>query len=280
MTEISVPSYTKINLTLEVGPRRADGYHPLDSVVRVIDLRDALTLRAAERITVTCSDPAVPCDERNTAYKAAKIFFERAGIKSGAAIHIEKHIPSQAGLGGGSGNAAAVLSALNRLYEANLTTDDLSRMGAEVGSDVPLFFRGPLLRMRGRGEITENLPYDLSMSLVIIKPKAGVSTAEAYRALDRRVSIPEFNVSEKMIKALAAGGDVWKYVSNDFESVCDLPEIAEAKRLLTGAKAICMSGSGSAVYGVYDPDEARKVYESIKDGRECYLCGGYEADNE
>ncbi|MBQ7524956.1 MAG: 4-(cytidine 5'-diphospho)-2-C-methyl-D-erythritol kinase [Abditibacteriota bacterium] len=280
MTEISVPSYAKINLTLEVGPKRADGYHFLDSVVRIIDLRDTRTLRMSETLTVTCYDPEVPCDERNTAYKAAKIFFERTGIKSGAAIHIEKRIPSQAGLGGGSGNAAAVLSALNDMYEANLTTDDLSRMGAEVGSDVPLFFKGPLLRMRGRGEITENLPYDLPMWLVIIKPKAGVSTADAYRNLDKRARVPEFNISEKMIDALATGGDVWKYVSNDFESVCDLPEIGEAKNLLAGAKAVCMSGSGSAVYGVYDADEAQKVYERIKDGRECYLCGGYEADNE
>ena len=268
-------SFAKVNLTLEVGPRRPDGYHDIDSVVRIIDLCDNITLLPAEGISVSCSDPKVPCDERNTAYKAAKIFFERSGIASGASIHIEKNIPSEAGLGGGSGNAAAVLEALNELFETGYDNKTLAEMGAEIGSDVPLFFFGPLLRMRGRGEIAEHLDYDLPVSLVIIKPDAGVSTAAAYKALDGRESVADFNKSEEMIEALKVGGDVWQYASNDFEAVCDLPEIAEAKAALCeSAKAVRMSGSGSAVFGVYEPADAERVYEKLKNGYRCYLCGG------
>ena len=152
-------AYAKVNLTLAVGEKRPDGYHEVVSVMQRVSLHDTLTAeRTASGISLTCSDPALPAGEENLAHRAATLFFRETGITGGAALALEKSIPSQAGLGGGSSDAASVLLALRRLYAPALSDTALEAMAAALGSDVPFCVRGGTCLAEGRGEILTDLP--------------------------------------------------------------------------------------------------------------------------
>lgn len=272
MGKVKLPSYAKINLTLDVSTLRPDGYHDIDSVVTVIDLADEIeAARADSGIEVQVEwDFSAPSGRDNTIYRAAEVFFEMTGIRGGARFVLRKRILTQAGLGGGSGNAATAISALNRLYDAKLTQEEMCAMGARVGSDVALFIVGGTVRMRGRGELVDALPDAPELNLVIIKPDAGVSTAWAYAELDKadRQASGASDAAERAIRS----GDRAALVdslSNDFQ-----PIIYRAKRGIArcgeklmdaGAEAALLAGSGSSVFGVFGSEEiARSRARTIK----------------
>ena len=252
-------SYAKVNLTLEVSSLRPDGFHDIDSVVSVIDLCDEMVAaRADSGIQVTAGwDEPGPWGRDNTVYQAADVFFKTTGIKGGAHFLVRKRILSQAGLGGGSGNAATAISALDRLYDTRLSTTDMCAMGAQVGSDVPLFIVGGTVRMRGRGEIVEPLPDAPELNIVVVKPDAGVSTAWAYAELDR-VERQANRTSDAAEHAIRSGdrAALLGCLSNDFQPVIfsanrDILRCAE-KLMDAGAKIAVLCGSGSSVFGVFE----------------------------
>ncbi|MBQ9414472.1 MAG: 4-(cytidine 5'-diphospho)-2-C-methyl-D-erythritol kinase [Clostridia bacterium] len=254
---VRVTAPAKINLTLYVEGKRADGYHELTSVFQTVTLADTVILEQADHIKLSCSDPALPTDERNTAHRAAAAFFAATGIQGGATIHIEKRIPQQAGLGGGSADAAGVLVGLNALYDAGLSTADLCRIGASVGADVPFCVAGGTAMVTGIGEILRPLPPMPDCAIAIVKPPIGVSTKEAYQAVDALPKSPADR--DAMCRALQNGDliAIARLLDNDFERALCLPEVERAKDQLRSFSplGVSMSGSGSAVFALFDREE-------------------------
>lgn len=274
MREITLASYAKVNLTLEVCDRRADGFHDIDSVVQVIDIRDEITVREAPDgvIEVTTDAPGVPSGPGNLVYKACEAFIRATGLRVGARFDLRKRIPAQAGLGGGSGNAAAAVASMDRLYECGLGEAELARIAASVGSDAALFITGGTVRMRGRGDLIDPLPDAPEMHIVVVRPDTGVSTAWAYAELDRRGHRPSSAASDLAEKAVRAGDKqaLLRALSNDFDAVvCEtLAEVRWAKDSLLdcGARAALLAGSGSAVFGVFGSASlAEDAAEQLRD---------------
>lgn len=249
-------AYAKINLTLDVVGKRDDGYHLLETVMQTVSLCDVVSVEKFDDIVITCSEPAVPVDERNSCHKAARVFFERTGISGGARIDIEKHIPSEAGLGGGSSDAAAVLSMLNEIYDARLSYSELEELAAKVGADVAFCVRGGTAVCSGIGEDMERLAGVPERWVLLVKPDFGVSTPEAYRLFDEKGSV-SIHGTEAFLRALRDDGNPYEFLSNDLEAALCNMEIAKIRReLLTlGAEAAQMTGSGSCVFGVFENED-------------------------
>ncbi|MGB7188944.1 MAG: 4-(cytidine 5'-diphospho)-2-C-methyl-D-erythritol kinase [Acidobacteriaceae bacterium] len=190
----TVRSFSKINLGLAIGPRRADGFHGLTTLYQTLAAHDLVTVTlrpaTASSVLLTCSDDRVPCDDRNTAFKAVQLSLEALGAMADVTIHIEKRLPVQAGLGAGSANAAAALVALDRELKAHgvapLTSPERLRIAAEVGSDVPLFLIGGAVLGVGHGEEVYPMPDIPPAPCVIALPEIGVSTPQAFRDWDAR----------------------------------------------------------------------------------------------
>ena len=262
MKRVTRNAHAKINLTLDVGPRRPDGYHSVRSVMQMVTLHDTLTVTSAPspgvRLSVTGDEAGgVPADETNLVHKAAvrlqKIAAARgvlAGHRSGLHIDLHKRIPSQAGLGGGSSDAAAALLAVNDLFGLHLSPDRLIGIGAVLGADVPFFLIGGTALAEGLGEeLTPLPPLDPGWPLLIVKPNAGVSTAAAYAALDTVLNRPSGNATERWLQNRQT-------LSNDFEAVIlpAYPEVAAAYALLSrtaeGGESFrpLLCGSGAALF--------------------------------
>ena len=263
-------AYAKVNLTLAVGEKRLDGYHEVVSVMQRVSLCDTLAAeQTREGITLTCSDPALPSGEENLAHRAASLFFRETGIAGGAALTLEKRIPSQAGLGGGSSDAASALLALRKLYAPALSDTELETMAAALGSDVPFFIRGGTQLATGRGEVLSPLPSLTDGWFVIVKPTESFSTPAMYRRLDEPGSVLVRN-SRYMQDAVAANNvhAVAAELHNSFERVVpkdsSLRTIKDALRA-HGALASLLSGSGSAVFGLFDTETAaRAAVEALR----------------
>ncbi len=262
----------KINLTLDIVGRRPDGYHDLESVMQSVDIADVLhvSVTSGSGIKITTDVPEIPSGPSNTVYKACALFKDAAEVDCGIAVSIEKRIPVEAGLGGGSSNAAAALLALNAMFEDVLTTDELIAVAARVGSDVPYFIAGGTALISGRGELIEELPSAPEMDIVIAKPEKGVSTSWAYGRLAATPGRESLAGTEAMIEAIESGdrSKVVAAMANDFDAVvCEaFPAIAELKRSLLdlGAEFAMLCGSGSGVYGVFDsPDKAKSAAETL-----------------
>lgn len=271
---ITVAAPAKINLTLSVEGVREDGYHLLSSVFQSVTLCDTVTLREAPSLSLSLSDPSLPSDGRNTAYRAAEVFLRSLGRRGGASIRVEKRIPQRAGLGGGSADAAAVLVGLNALYGTRYSPERLREMGLQVGADVPFCLTGGTALVRGIGERITPLPPLPRCAIVIATPRFGVSTKEAYDAVDRARPAPLSQ--EGMCRALAEGDlrGVGERLFNAFERALDLPPIGELKRRMSAFFPLgCgMSGSGSAVFALFaDEAAAMPCYESLSDVPH-YLC--------
>ena len=264
---LTVKAYAKINLWLDITGRRSDGYHTLNTVMRRIDLYDdvVVTTRSGSDITVSCSSPDIPSDERNIAYKAAAAFISGTHKNISVDIRINKRIPVGAGLGGSSADGAAVLIALNELYGRRFDTEELCRIGARLGADVPFCITGGTARCTGIGEITEPLTCSDFAALIAVPPFACL-TAKAYKQYD--VSpIPEksgfdayCNSIGSSLSSLAGG------VYNVFETLYDDDRITALKDSLIAAGALgaCMSGSGSAVFGIFpDIESAKSASEKL-----------------
>lgn len=261
----------KINLTLDITGKRDDGYHLLDSVMQSVSLCDKVTVETAEKISVRCSDDGI-CGDANIAFTAAREFFSASGISAGADIYIEKHIPKAAGLGGGSADAAAVLTALDKLYGTHFDRNKMCEIALRVGADVPFCLFGGTKRVRGVGEDTEDIRTSYNCAFVLLKCRTKLSTGDMYRRTDSATTLPL--CTEKMLCSLAEG-DIFKIsesVGNAFLSVCDI----SAERTVlenAGALGTGLSGSGPTVFGIFgDADSAGKAAEKLqKAGFEAYF---------
>ncbi len=259
MRSVTLRSPAKINLGLAVGPRRPDGYHDITTIFVPLDFGDTVRIeRRAAGITLRCSDPTLPTNEGNLAWRAARAFFPASRLITGCAISITKRIPVGSGLGGGSSNAAATLLGLNRLHGNPLAPRALRRIAARLGSDVACFlYPGPTVG-RGRGERLR--PIGLPrLHLLLHFPGHPVPTAWAYAALDRsrRRGLTRSVFSPKMLSLRLRRNELDKaaaLIQNDFEPVVFRahPGLARAraKFLESGAWAAALSGSGSTVYGL------------------------------
>ena len=258
MTTLFEPAFAKINLTLDVLGKRPDGYHDLKSVMQTISIRDdiEIDLDTGKPWKLISSKEGIPEDETNLAWKAARVYFDRIGKEpDGLEIRITKRIPSQAGLGGGSADAAAVLRALNKHYGEPLSILALAELGSLVGSDVPFCTLCGTAMVEGRGERLRKLPDMPDCVLVICKPEFSVSTPELFKMIDEKVigKRPDHSAMES---ALLAGdlGKVAENVWNVFDPVVtqDHLELNYIKSIFNsyGSVAQQMTGSGSAVYAI------------------------------
>jgi 4-diphosphocytidyl-2-C-methyl-D-erythritol kinase len=246
----------KINLYLRITGRRPDGYHLLDSLMIPVSLYDEIEVEVGSgqpEIIVTCDDPAIPGNETNLAYKAAALLCREAGVSTRVSLHLRKRIPAGAGLGGGSSDAAAVLKSVNMLLSLGLTEAQLGALAARLGADVPFFIPCRPARVEGIGEILTAVPALPWRWLVIVVPPFGVSTPWAYHRFD------ELSLAE--MPSTPPGRDRaghWPppgFLVNDLERavLSAYPLIGQLKNQLLsfGAEGALMSGSGSAVFGVF-----------------------------
>lgn len=274
MTTLYEGAFAKLNLTLDVLGKREDGYHDIKSIMQTISIRDDVEIDVGTGApwTLECSQEGIPTDERNLAWKAAKVYCD--GLKkdpNGLTIRITKRIPSGAGMGGGSADAAAVLRALNRHYGNPLSILALAELGAQVGSDVPFCVLCGTAMCEGRGELLRKLPDMPDCVFVVCKPEFSVSTPELYKKIDR-VAIPKHPDHMAMESALLAGdaAKVADLIYNVFDPVvtADHLEINYIKSICNsyGALGMQMTGSGSAVYAIMPSFEyAAVVCNMLKD---------------
>ena len=261
---MKVKAYAKINLTLDVTGRREDGYHLLDTVMQSVSLWDEVEITPLREpvVRLRSNKKYLPTDTKNTAYRAAALFFRHTGLENaGAEISLRKKIPSRAGLGGGSADAAAVLRGLNELFETRLDIPALMELGSEIGADVPFCVHGGACRCTGTGEQVEPVSPMPDCFLVICKPPAGISTPRAYALLDQ-YPVSHAQATEKMVRALEAGDLrlIGKTLSNRFEETMKLMQSKAAEKVMLSAGALgaMMTGSGSAVYGIFEKEAAAK----------------------
>ena len=290
---VSIRSFAKINLGLRIGARRHDGFHDLLTVYQTIGLHDVIRLSAGRGsgVEIRCDDSRVPRDNSNTCFRVVEMAMQTLNAKGRITIEIEKRLPVQGGLGGASSNAVAALLGLEQLLKKSLPTEKCLRIAAEVGSDLPLFLVGGTVLGVGRGEQVyplEDLP---AMACVVVTPEAGVSTPKAFAEWDRsggtgagELTLPA--PSDRM-NELGRGLSAWLGTSssgapfrrgrreipllelvragikNDFEQVVfpEYPELSEVKNALVraGAKYASLSGSGSALYGLFASKEAARA---------------------
>ncbi len=280
MQEITLKAHAKINLTLEVTGRRADGYHTIKTIMQSVGLHDIVKINTGNgrnKISLSCSREDLPVDSGNLAYRAAEVFFESTGIPGGCDIDIKKSIPVQAGLAGGSADAAAVLRGLDYLYGTLLAKENLCKMGLRLGADVPFCVMGGTMLAEGIGEVFTALPALPQCWVVLCRPGFGISTAEAFKAFDGLEKPPVPDI-DGMIAALEARDlfSVGRHLSNHLEAVAaGYPEIAGIKSVMIqcGALGTLMSGSGSAVFGLFkEEDLAQKAEkELLKRYKEVFL---------
>ena len=267
MTTLYEGAYAKLNLTLDVLGKRDDGYHDLQSVMQTISIRDDIEIDVGtgKPWKLLCSQEGIPTDERNLAWKAAKVFCDAAKKDpDGLEIRITKRIPSGAGMGGGSADAAAVLRALNRHYGAPFSILALAELGAQVGSDVPFCVLCGTAMAEGRGERLRKLPDMPDCIFVVVKPEFSVSTPELYKKIDE-VAIAKRPDNKAMESALLAG-DLLK-VAHNLCNVFD-PVVTQEHLELNYIKSIFhqygavgyqMTGSGSAVFAIVSEFEVAAV---------------------
>lgn len=261
MQSLKIKANAKINLSLSVLGKREDGYHELDTVMQSIGLSDTVYIEKSNIITVECGKFG---GEDNIAFKTAEAFFKASGIKAGAAIRIQKHIPSAAGLGGGSADAAAVLCGLERLYETKFSYKKLLNIAVKLGADVPFLIQGGTARARGIGEELEPLKPLCGCYFLIAKGEDKPSTGEMFSRLDSAVyNKPDI---EKTVSALNSGDfpAVLASVDNSFAALWQ-ESYVKAELLKTHADAVSLSGSGPAWFAVYrDKDRAVAAEKTIK----------------
>lgn len=274
MTTLYEGAFAKINLTLDVLGKRPDGYHDLQSVMQTISIRDdvEIDIGTGKPWTLTCTKEGIPTDERNLAWKAAKVFFDAVGKDpDGIAIRITKRIPSEAGLGGGSADAGAVLRALNRHYGMPFSVLALAELGSAVGSDVPFCTLCGTAMVEGRGERLRKLPDMPDCLFVVCKPDFSASTPELYRKLDEK-TVAKRPDNTAMESALIAGdlGKIAENLCNVFDPVVteDHLELNYIKSIFNsyGSMGQQMTGSGSAVFAmVPDFEFAAVICNMLKD---------------
>ncbi|MCS7080629.1 MAG: 4-(cytidine 5'-diphospho)-2-C-methyl-D-erythritol kinase [Chloracidobacterium sp.] len=271
------PAFAKINLSLEVIGRRPDGYHELRTVFQTIDLHDRLEIEATATpgIHLTCDDPTLVCDERNLVVRAAQALQAAGQTRQGARIHLQKRIPMQAGLGGGSSDAAVTLLALRQLWAVNVSDAELHHIATQLGADVPFFLVGGTALGLGRGDLIHPLPDAELPSIVLIHPNVSVPTGPVFRRLNAGLT------TAAAVRTLAASSQAdvdWRQAGNDLEAVVfeDFSVVREARDRLRawGASVARMSGSGGVVFGLFadaaTSEAARQAGTNA--GWRCWVC--------
>ena len=275
---MKINAYAKINLTLNVTGKRSDGYHNVDMIMQSVSLCDHINIEKIFSGIYLTGTGSLAYDKTNLAYKAAKLFFDMAGVRGGARIHIQKNIPMCAGMAGGSSDAAAVLKGLNTLYGNPISKSVLLRLGARLGADVPFCISSVTSRAEGIGDIITPIAPMPRKCVLIVKPPISVSTPEAYASLDfENMAHPD---AVRAIHAIESGNMPMLYsaMANSFEYSIfkKYPEIASIKAKLTelGADASLMSGSGSAVFGIFEDDAKAQSAHDIfkKDYTDVFIC--------
>lgn len=257
---VSFLAPAKLNLSLQVFGKRPDGYHHIRSVMVPVSLYDEVTVEEAPgSIHVECDAPGIPTDAANSCHKAAAAFLAWAGSPAGVRIRIRKAIPSESGLGGGSSDAAATLKGLIALTGKHPPPEALIGMAVRVGADVPFFLQGGAVLVEGFGERLTPLPWNVPFHAVIVRPPFGLSTREGYARLGRGPGDPP---PRGCVPSFRSFSEVAAVVRNDFETVLERshPEIAAIRRELAsaGAGAAGLSGSGSAVFGLFASEGAAR----------------------
>lgn len=278
---ITLPSPAKINLYLAVLGRRPDGYHDIETLFQTVSVSDSITVRidgSRGGIEVDSDDPSLPAGEENLAGRAARALLAEnnlSGSGLGIRIYVRKRIPVGAGLGGGSGDAATTLVALNRLLDLGLSPERLEAIGADVGSDVPFLVRGGAAIGRGRGEILTRVPCLEPVELLLAKPEVSVSTRWAYEnlgsALTARGALPIVVPRYENLKV----GDLVASLWNAFEDAVTRrhPEVRTIRDAMIsgGAAGVVMSGTGPTVVGIFTDSAKLRDTESSLGSLSCWL---------
>ncbi len=278
--KVEVRAYAKINLMLDITGKLENGYHSLFMLMQSVDLYDTVKVSLTDngKITIICNKDGVPCDERNTAYKAAVAFYEKTGIvNNGVEIAISKQIPHEAGLAGGSADAAAVIIALNKLHGTNLSLPALFSIGKAVGSDVPFCILGGTCIVQAAGGVVSPVEPLKACHIVLCKPECNVSTPKAYGDYDNAPHIRHLD-KEAMLHA-ADNGDfemICSLCNNVFEQVVDVPQRASIKAVMRECSAIatCMSGSGPTVFGIFENEKDAQLCKDklAEDFKDVFIC--------
>jgi 4-diphosphocytidyl-2-C-methyl-D-erythritol kinase len=264
-TTLTLPAFAKINFSLRILGRRPDGYHEILTVLQTISLHDTLRITAmgGSHLVLSCDDLSVPAGAENIVIRAARALQKQCAPDKGAYIRLEKRIPSAAGLGGGSSDAAVTLLALANLWDTPVSEGELLEIAGNLGADVPFFFHGGTALATGVGKDIDELPDPPRETfLLVVKPKASISTANAYSALKARslTTVEAKTILSSSHKSKFLDNSDSEALQNDFEEVVFSlePEIGRAKAALlkAGARVAMLAGSGSAVFGIFDSGDA------------------------
>ena len=249
---MTVSAPAKINLSLRITGKRDDGFHELETLVLPIEsLADELTFTESEHFSLHCTTPGVPTDESNLISRALRLFEKESGIACKYEIHLTKHIPHGAGLGGGSSDAAHTFLALNDLTKANIPLETLAEWTGQLGSDIPLFLYQAPCWCRGRGEIIEPSPLEWNRRILLLKPAFSIPTPWAYSRWQDSRELPEVSYAEQSVCGQTLVNDLERPVFEKFQF------LAELKQFLLDqpeTEAAMMSGSGSTVFAVLKDD--------------------------
>ena len=270
MQKLTMRGYAKLNLALNITGRRDNGYHDMQMIMQTVDLYDEITisLNRSGFVGVETSNRHIPSNADNIAYKAAQIFFSHAKWRYGAEIYIQKKIPYQAGLAGGSADAAAVLTGLNQLFDCPLSQEKLIQISLAAGADVPFSILGGTALATGVGEELTPFPSLPACHIVIAKPDKGISTAEAFARYDCTPLPPKADIA--LLQNALKEKDLSFFASNMynvFEELVTEPSITKLKEqmLEQGALGSIMTGSGSAVFGIFDTlSLAQQCYDTLR----------------
>ncbi len=272
--KVKVNAYAKINLMLDICAKRTDGYHDLFMIMQSVGIYDTVTAQRIKggNIVINCDNADIPTDSRNIAYKAAEAFFEAAKIRKpsrGVHIDIIKRIPHAAGLAGGSADGAAVISALNILYDKNLSENELCGIGSKIGADIPFCIKGGTLLAQGIGEVLSKVRTLRKCYIVLAKPDFGVNTGAAFSQFDEngKVHSPD---CLGMLKAVYSRDlrDISSRLENVFEQFIEVPNRIYMKEIMRNNNALgaCMSGSGPTVFGIFeDKNDAEIAAEELRE---------------
>ena len=278
MRKLCMEARAKVNLTMDVLRRREDGYHEVDLLMQSVSLHDTLTIEESDELTLTIAG-SLPVEDNNLVLRAARLLAQDAGIEPTGKMHLVKRIPVAAGLGGGSADAAAAFVGLNELWGLDYPLEKLLAIGAKLGADVPFCIAGGCCRATGIGTVLEEVKSALELHLVILKPCEGLLTKEIFGGLklNEQTKHPDTPGAAKAAEA----GDVEALIAcmgNVLETpaMARRPQIARALEELEelGALHARMSGSGSAVFGLF-ADEAAAAHAAEvlgKQYRECFAC--------
>ena len=279
-SKVTVKAYAKINLMLDINYKRTDNYHDLFMIMQSVGVFDTVSVEKIKGrdILITCNIDDIPLDEKNIAHKAASAFFKANRIrKTGIHIDITKRIPHAAGLAGGSADGAAVLVALNELYETGLSEDELCNIGVKIGADVPFCIKGGTLLSQGIGEVLSKVKPLRKCFIVLAKPDCSVNTGAAYAQFDEYGKTHYPNQLE-MLKAIQNRdlNEISSRLENVFEQFIEVENRYVIKDVMrkNGALGACMSGSGPTVYGIFETKEnAEKAASELTElAKDIYVC--------